>query len=131
MYTLVYTAKHIHTHKHIQPAARGQNVLLRRRTAGRFILRVCVYVCLRSLPQKNACICVSASAPTVAGLVCAGARESAVWCDAVRMAAWRCAELGRGRRRRIAVRDKNKKKQEKLQPAHPLLLYPTQLHSKV
>lgn len=76
IYTLVYTAKHTYTHNHSQPAARGQNVLLRRRTAGRFIFCVCVCVCgLRSLPHNYACMCASVSAPTVAALVYAGARE--------------------------------------------------------
>lgn len=72
IYTCIYCETHIHT----QPAARGQNVLLRRRTAGRFIFCVCVCVCgLRSLPHNYACMCASVSAPTVAALVYAGARE--------------------------------------------------------
>lgn len=131
-YIHLYILRNTHTHKHSQPAARGQNVLLRRRTAGRFIL--CVCLCMRpalASTQLRLYVRECERAYSCCSGVCGGERERAVWCDAVRMAAWRCAERGRGRRRRIAVRDKNKKKQEILQPAHPLPLFPTQLHSKV
>lgn len=108
-YILEYICTYVYCETHTQSAARvaqhskpkRTNVLPsstshRRRTAGRFIL--CTFTCV------CVCTCMSVSAPTVDWV---RGRECA---SAVRMT-WRCAERGRGRR--IAVREKDKKKTEK------------------
>lgn len=111
-YINLYILRNTHTHTSTLSQRRADKMFCCGDEPPAVLICVCVCVCgLRSLPtQLRLYVRECERAYSCCSGVCGGERESAVWCDAVRMAAWRCAERGRGRRRRIAVRDKNKKK---------------------
>lgn len=110
IYTCIYCETHIHTQALSASGARTKCSAAA--TNRRPFYFLCVCLCMRpalASTQLRLYVRECERAYSCCSGVCGGERESAVWCDAVRMAAWRCAERGRGRRRRIAVRDKNKK----------------------
>lgn len=111
-YTLAYIHLYILRNTHTHSASGARTKCSAAATNRRPFYFLCVCLCMRpalASTQLRLYVRECERAYSCCSGVCGGERESSVWCDAVRMAAWRCAERGRSRRRRIAVRDKNKK----------------------